>query len=396
MYRLVSFQFLTILTISISNIAWWSLQASAIEPSFTPMGLLDGGTSSNANGVSYDGTVVVGWSDDASGTTRATRWTPGDGLLQYDSLQGSSAVAVSGNGNVAVGGHGPPAPWLYPSACVWTGIGQRLTLIGGSTYNYGSLSGASFDASIVVGAYFADPTDEPWSSGAVYLSGLTTTLRYLPGHAGGPNRRGDVANGVSAAGSLIVGSVLTPTPTRYRATLWTRATGANLDLGTLFGDGTNSYGEAISADGTTVVGSSTVDNYSSPAEAFRWTAGTGMVGLGDLAGGYADSVATAVSADGSHIVGYSDSANGREAFIWDENHGMRSLRDLLVYFGLDLIPWSLQVATGVSAGGETIVGYGIDPEGHTQGWIATIPEPATLVLMGLAAAWAQRTRVRKP
>ncbi|HUU11011.1 MAG TPA: PEP-CTERM sorting domain-containing protein [Phycisphaerae bacterium] len=33
--------------------------------------------------------------------------------------------------------------------------------------------------------------------------------------------------------------------------------------------------------------------------------------------------------------------------------------------------------------GMTFVGEGVNPSGHYQGWIATIPEPATLAFLAL-------------
>jgi hypothetical protein len=60
-----------------------------------------------------------------------------------------------------------------------------------------------------------------------------------------------------------------------------------------------------------------------------------------------------------------------------------------------LTGWTLQQALGISADGNTIVGDGIDPNGLTEGWIATIPEPTTdlLVMAGvLGLAMARRRR----
>jgi hypothetical protein len=50
----------------------------------------------------------------------------------------------------------------------------------------------------------------------------------------------------------------------------------------------------------------------------------------------------------------------------------------------DSTTWTLTAATGISADGKTIAGYGYN--GTTPAaWIATIPEPASILLLGLGA-----------
>ena len=61
-------------------------------------------------------------------------------------------------------------------------------------------------------------------------------------------------------------------------------------------------------------------------------------------------------------------------------HGTRSLQDLLVGLGADLTGWRLAQATDISADGLTIVGYGQNPNGFTEAWIATVPEPSMLMM----------------
>lgn len=107
-----------------------------------------------------------------------------------------------------------------------------------------------------------------------------------------------------------------------------------------------------------------------------------MVGLGDLPGRTFDSIAYATAGDGSVVVGASDSAAGVRAFIWDELHGMRDLKDVLTTdFGLDLTGWTLIEARAITPDGRTIVGSGFNPLGQQEAWLAHIPEPAALALL---------------
>jgi probable HAF family extracellular repeat protein len=221
------------------------------------------------------------------------------------------------------------------------------------------------------------------------------------------------AKGVSADGSVIVGS--SSSDSAHEAFRWT-ADGGMVGLGRLR-DHLHSYAQDISADGSVVVGSSgnrtlgvlyphgwePVEDY----EAFVWTEADGMVGLGYLPGdGW--SQAYAVSADGSMVVGASASleydgeyrwVGTREAFIWDAEHGMRSLRDLLINeYQLALPDWSLGYPAGISADGNVIVGNGGDPGVGVGGaWMVVIPEPSSGILaatglLGLLAYTWRRIR----
>ena len=61
---------------------------------------------------------------------------------------------------------------------------------------------------------------------------------------------------------------------------------------------------------------------------------------------------------------------------------MRNLKTVLVNdFGLDLSEWAtLTRATGISADGLTVVGYGNHIGLGSDGWIAVLPEPSTFAL----------------
>ena len=112
------------------------------------------------------------------------------------------------------------------------------------------------------------------------------------------------------------------------------------------------------------------------------------MGLGDLPGGAFRSEAYGASADGSVIVGRGTTDNGDEAFIWTEDSGMERFLDVLVLNGaIGLTDWILREATAISADGQWVVGYGINPLGHTEAFLANIapvPVPAAVWLFGSA------------
>jgi len=84
---------------------------------------------------------------------------------------------------------------------------------------------------------------------------------------------------------------------------------------------------------------------------------------------------------------------GSAALFSDADDGMVNLKDLLVNnFGLDLSGWILEIATGISGDGLTIVGWGTNPDAYTEAWIAIIPEPAMVLLLGFSAVFSRRRR----
>ena len=171
---------------------------------------------------------------------------------------------------------------------------------------------------------------------------------------------------------------------------WTESGGLE-GLGTLTGGSFPSAAYAVSADGTVVVGAS---HAPWGIEAFAWTEAGGMQGLGDLPGEQFYSSGNAVSADGTIVVGNSTGAEGGRAFIWDSTHGMRSLQDVVTNdLGLGLADWTLKQATGVSDDGLTIVGNAHVPGIGWRAYVVHLPEPSTLLLLGVGCpAVLQRRR----
>jgi probable HAF family extracellular repeat protein len=226
------------------------------------------------------------------------------------------------------------------------------------------------------------------------------------------------ATGVSSNGNVVVGySASTASGNNSEAFRWTTTDGM-AGLGALPGGTFGSRAWGVSADGSIIVGESSSATAGSNLEAFRWTA-SGMTGLGDLSGGSFHSIAYAISADGNVIAGYSIPTSGYHAafrwtakngmagfgnlpcdtwsiaratsgegsvivgdpqivsgdcvFIWTAIRGIRRLLDVLTNdYGLNLTGWTLRSPTGVSQNGSVIVGWGINPTGQTEGWIADL------------------------
>jgi probable HAF family extracellular repeat protein len=342
--------------------------------------LSDGAFETQAYGVSTDGAVVVGWAAKyAPQAWEAFHWTAADGMTGLGDLTGgqfrSGANAVSADGFVIVGlgttGSGPTDNVL--EAFRWTASGGMQGLGDLSGGNFESQAfGVSADGAVVVGYGISANGQEAfrWTA-ADGMQGL------------GDLSGGDylsVARAVSADGSVVVGIGTWGAwwADQQYAFRWT-ASGGMQPLGVLAGapaQTSRAYG--VSADGSVVVGwsSSPNGNYNYQAEAFRWTASDGMQGLGDLPGGYFDSWAWAASADGAVIVGTSLTALNNEAFIWDVAHGMRRLKDVLeTEYGLDLTDWILEYATAISPDRRAVVGWGINPSGWREAWLAILPPP---------------------
>jgi probable HAF family extracellular repeat protein len=168
-----------------------------------------GGLTSAAYGISADGTIVVGSSD--NGTTQDAFLWSGGTMTDLGSLApgaGSSATAISADGHVVVGGSGTATPGELHAF--------RL-IVGGTMTDLGTLGGpisfataVSADGSVVVGVsntptVVAEAFRWTAASGMKSVSGLLT--------AGGVNITGwslELASGVSADGSVVVGSGTDP------------------------------------------------------------------------------------------------------------------------------------------------------------------------------------------
>lgn len=346
---------------------------SAAAQSFDSLGFFSGASTQNsfANGISADGSTVVGYGNSINGI-EAFRWTAGAGIEGLGDLAGgfftSHATAVSSDGSVIVGtgydGSGPGFDGDVPNrAFVWTAANGIVPLDVVTAGSSSEASGVSADGQTIVGQSVS--TAVVWGTGGVVS---------LPDFAPSGISSSD-ARAISADGSHVIGSSYDG---QFRSVRWNLATPTASP--TLIA-GPRSRAFAVSADGLTAVGES---GSGSNSNASAWPTGLGapaadaLFGVGTTVN---RSHALAVNADGTVAVGQAyisildpfDPQFTDGAFIWDETNGLRNLKFVLESeYGLDLSDWMLNVATGISADGLTIVGNGRF-NGVNQAWIATIP-----------------------
>lgn len=360
------------------------LVPSAAGQTFQGLGHLPGReVLSSANGMTSDGLLLVGYAESAT-ESEAWMWRASTGLLGLGDLPGGAfrgwADGIARDGTAIVG---TSESDLGLEVFRWTPGGGMVGLgrLPGDVASGGNAS--SLGGQFIVGYSQSDSGGTHafrWSQATGMVG-----LGFLPGGASSE------AFVVSDDGSIVMGRSESSTGTH--AFRWTQA-GGMTDLGALASIGP-AVMCALSSDGTTGFGGSASGTGGADFQAVRWTEATGLVGLGDLPGGVVDSIIATTSADGLIAGGQGNSDLGPEAILWDEAHGVRNLREVLVGLGLgpQLDGWILTEARAMSADGLTIAGVGINPDGITEAWIATIPAPgSTLALIAGSCFMGVRRR----
>ena len=366
--------------------------APAPAARFQGLGDLPGGEfQSLAAGVSADGSVVVGTSRSDLGD-EAFRWTRAGGLQRLgaleagpDGLTQSSATGVSADGNVVVGysGRGGQVSAQF-RAFRWTPAGgmQSLGVLNHPDHaddtanTYSMAHDVSADGNTIVGQ-----SGSPFGSQEAFRWTPAEGMRGL-GDMSAPSRLNSIALAVSSDGSTAVGRA---TGGAFR---WTAAGGMQ-DVPLPAHAIGPSIATEVNADGSVVAGRYPYQSLGEDGyyyHDFRWSAAGGSQQL-PTGGIYA------LSADGSVVLG----VIGNDAAIWTSAGGVQRLKDVLErQYGLDLAGWTLNAALDLSADGTAIVGWGHNPAGQMEGWVAVVPEPtAALPAAAFAAAAALRRGRRR-
>ncbi len=341
----------------------------ADTPAFQGLGQLwEYGTNSGAYAVSADGSTIVGASGDEVGNSRAVMWKNHNMQVLGDSQ--SKAFNVTSDGSIAVG------DYAEASAVYW----ENGTMTVLSNMGPGNCAkGVSADGSVIVGEGNQLPL--AWKNGTL------SVLDDLPG-----GLTSGTAFAVSADGTIAVGTSYSSNGNE--AVYWNTQDGGVHSLGYLSESHYGQRASNISPDGSMIVGWESGHVYEGVygyQEAFLWEDGE-MVDLGRLDVYSNNSHAFAVS-NTEIVVGMAEIDNHEHAFIWDEFLGMRELKQVLTGdYGLDLTGWQLQEAYDISADGNVIVGAGINPDGYREAWVATIPEPCTILLLGMGGLLINRKK----
>jgi probable HAF family extracellular repeat protein len=201
-----------------------------------------------ATGVSRDGTVIVGTADSHGGfgPTSAFRWTAATGMVNIGTLPpgglGNATVAegVSGDGTVIVGtSNGQAYRWTQVSGMQPLGNPPNVQV------TYSSATASSADGSVIVGSYH---TTEGWRAFRWTSAGGMVGLGTAAGDSA------STARAVSGDGNVIGGSGST------FATIWTPTGGMVRLESYLTSHGVDVAGwtelaaMGLSADGQTLVG----------------------------------------------------------------------------------------------------------------------------------------------
>lgn len=289
---------------------------------------------------------------------------------------------VSGNGLIGVGSVGysssrPAVPTRFDSA---TGEALELGLIGG--YTQGSAWGADETGNVIVGnctrlleLFFEESVAFRWTpqQGMRALSALSPFDEYVE------------ATAVSRDGRVTVGMCTDAQAFTTKPVKWID-NNFPIQLPFLPGYEEVALVQEVSANGDWIVG----DSGGIPVV---WGTNGNVTQLFGADGTFIGGRAWDVNDNGQVIVGHKPvPRNMTEAYIWANSTAGVPLRAYLESHGV-LVPADtrLEIAYDVSADGRTFSGRAM-VNGLRQTFVATIPTPATLVLLAAVLMFPSRRR----
>ncbi len=348
--------------------------AAAQTPSFTLIGVPSGLTSSRLYGLSADGRVAAGWSGGVAGNYPGHIWSLDAGRYDFGREAGlpwrTMAYAISGDGSTVVG-DSQTTNTAPSQAYRWSGTGtfQTLSLLPQAVESHAT--GVSGDGSIIVG-YQLNAVSPFGSARAVRWTSPSTAEFLEP-----QSTRRSSARGISRDGTTIVGEVGVGTTDAFT---WTQGGGLQI-LPWRPGALSGAHANAVNFDGSVVVGES-------DGHTVIWRNGQVQdLGSSPL---HHEFWPDAVNDAGTVVTGISfEGPGGGTASIWTPDRGIEYLTDFLAFHGVTVPSgWTLFECTAVSADGMTFAGWTNVHDGQNQGFVATIPSPASaslgLVALGLA------------
>lgn len=348
------------------------------------VGGLPGHSSSALTAVNWDGTIVVGYSWSlGAGPWQPFRWTARDGILPIEcpatwQCESSMATGVSGDGTVVCGycGTGTTSghwPWRYTESEGVVMLQQAPQWGGWSTTS--TPSGISADGSVIVGS-----TDHPGPR----------PFRWVelapPQDIGGTEGIWSYASGICADGSTACGATLGNSGSLQYFRACKLGNGEPILLAGLSA-GQSAWGSSISADGLIVAGTASGADFAH--HAVRWVAADAPENLEltphpAVGGPITDSDGVSLSGDGRVVVGNATTSRGVRAMFWTPARGMVLLNDHLASLGVPTDGWALEYARAISSDGTAIGGSGTFG-GVTTAFLITglhlVPDPCVADLL---------------
>lgn len=378
---------------------------SVLGQALYSIGVLDPASPySELRAISQDGTYAVGTSRSATGTNVPVIWSVMDGLVALPNPSGKHSLAhgvsvgIGANaGNIIISG-------LHEGNLTHRFYKAPLNNLAGGSWVDTATTGGLGVAGNLRGGMANDLRSHPGSDGRWYTAGRRNDTGRNARFRGDPNSGWDgtavaAVNSVSAFGINVGRSSGTPSLAFYEGPAQAYGTVPGSTGYRADGHGISpSFGISATSNFGVQWICGQVQNYG-PAtnqfQAFRWMRGdASMTFLGALPG---DTSSTAYSiADTGVTVGYSYNSSGSiynavvwdTSGIWDTTGQPKLIKDLLDAAGVDTTAWTrLLRGYAVSDDGSVIAGIGLwAADGSTRGFVAVIPEPASLPLLGVGLA----------